>query len=96
MKSAQQSRGRLTLPLWEPEVVCQVVGHVMVQTVDQVEHVLREEHSVVVPIQNPLVVIQPHRLIRPERRQGRPAFSSSAAQQGAVDVAVQAEAPSSA
>ena len=64
---------RLTFPFREPKVVRQVVRHLMVQAVDQVQHILGEEDGVIIPIQDPLVIIQPHRLIRPERRQSRPA-----------------------
>ena len=47
----------LTKLIGEPEVVCEEVGHVVVQPLQHVQGIVNEEDGVVVAIQHPLEVI---------------------------------------
>lgn len=47
----------VTKLVWEPEVVCEEVGHVVVQPFQHVQGIVDEEDCVVVAIQHPFEVV---------------------------------------
>ena len=55
-----------TIPLWEPDVVGYVPRKLMIKAVDHGQYVLNDEDGIIVPIENPSVVAQPHSSIGPE------------------------------
>ena len=64
----------LTELVWEPQVVSEEVGHVVVQPFQHVQGIVNEEDSVVIPIQQPLEVVIPMKMGR--QKGGHPSPAS--------------------
>lgn len=60
-------------PLWEPHVIRDVVGHVWVQVLQELQHVVNEENGVIVPIEDPLVGVGAQSFVGHEGCKGSPA-----------------------
>ena len=58
--------GAVTKLIWEPEVVCQEVGHVVVQPFKHVQGIVDEEDCVIIAIQQPLEVVVAMQMCRQE------------------------------
>ena len=52
----------LTVLVWKPEVVCEEVGHVVVQPLQHVQGIIDEEDGVIITIQHPLEVVTPSKV----------------------------------
>lgn len=52
-----RSEGAITKLIWEPEVVRQEVGHVVVQPFKHVQGIVDEENCVIIAVQHPLEIV---------------------------------------
>ena len=47
----------LTKLVWEPQVICKEVGHVVIQLFQHVQGIVNEEDGVIVAVQHPFEVV---------------------------------------
>ena len=69
------SEGAVTKLIWKPEVVCEEVGHVVVQPFKHVQSIVDEEDCVIIAIQHPLEVVVAMQVGRQKGGHSRPANS---------------------
>ena len=72
-----EGRGAVTKLVWKPEVVCQEVGHVVVQPFQHVQGVVYEEDCVIIAIQQPLEVVIAMQMGGQERSHSCPVIVST-------------------
>lgn len=66
----------LTVLIWKPEVVCEEVGHVVVQPLQHVQGIIDEEDCVIIAIQHPLEVVIPSKVGSQKGRHSSPVQSN--------------------
>ena len=73
----------LTKLIWKPQVVCEEIGHVVVQPFQHVQGIINEEDGVIVAVQHPLEVVIPLKMSSQKRRHSSPAQSTEQVKQTA-------------